>query len=299
MKKLILSAAIFSIFVAASASAQSACTTAVATGQTWTASQWNNYFSCVQQQKADYPLKNIPAANLSGTVPPTALPQPTTSTLGGVKSNVGASGQFVNGIATDGALTYATPPSTPSAGIDGQLQINDGTGGFGYVPSGTATTVLHGNASGAPSFSGVDLQNDVIGNLPVTNLNGGTSASSATYWRGDGTWSTPAGGGDVVGPASSTTNNCALFADTTGKLLKDGVCGSGNVSGPASSTSGNLPSFNGTTGKILQDSGIASSSIVAGSGSSTRPLRPSSVPTPFISGRSIISWRRRGSRSPR
>ena len=37
------------------------------------------------------------------------LPAPTTTKRGGVKRNVGASGQFVNGINSDGDLTYAEP----------------------------------------------------------------------------------------------------------------------------------------------------------------------------------------------
>lgn len=59
-----------------------------------------------------------------------------------------------------------------------QLVIGNTAGDLTVLGSaGTATTVLHGNASGAPSYAAVALAADVSGVLPLAN--GGTGAATA------------------------------------------------------------------------------------------------------------------------
>lgn len=66
------------------------------------------------------------------------------------------------------------------------------------------------------------------------------------------TWP-PDGDGDVVGPASSTDGNLAVFDGTTGKLLKDGGPPSGGgIGGSTGGTDNSVLRANGTGGATLQ-----------------------------------------------
>jgi len=133
----------------------------------------------------------------------------------------------VDGVST---ISFGSTGLTPSTATSGAVSVagtlantNGGTGqssaftqyGITYASTttvlattaaGTSTTVLHGNASGAPTFGAVSLTADVSGTLPVAN--GGSGAITLTgVLKGNGTsaFTAATAGTDYVAPGTATT----------------------------------------------------------------------------------------------
>lgn len=121
-----------------------------------------------------------------------------------------------------------------------------------FANQGTTTTVLHGNASGNPSFGAVSLTADVTGTLPAGN--GGTASAFTAF----------------TGPASSTKTFTLPNASSTILTDNAAVSVAQGGTGITSGTSGGVPYYSSSSA-IASSGALTANLPVVGGGAGSAP----------------------------